>query len=505
MTNKKLFNAVRKLLAPTLLVTQPGCSRWRARIAGLACFLVFISGAFAESTSADRARQILDNWTGDFDGMVERQRIRVLVAYSKTFYFLDGAHQRGLSYEQLRAFERHVNQQLGRRTLKVRVVFIPVSRDELISGLVKGRGDIAAANLTITPERLKRVDFSDPLLKGVSEIVVTGPAAPKLESLNDLAGKNIHVRPSSSYYQHLVRLNRIFRKAGRAEIKLIPADENLEDEDLLEMVNAGLLPMIVMDSHKAEFWEQIFEDIKLHREIAVNAGGKIAWAFRKNSPKLQKVVNAFVKKSKKGTLLGNVLFNRYLKDTQYVENALSKKEIQKFQFTIGLFKKYADRYGFDWLMVAALGYQESKLDQSKRSPAGAIGVMQILPSTARDKNVGIPEIHKLESNIHAGVKYLHFLHRRYFQDPEATKLNQWLMTFAAYNAGPARVRRLRAEAASMGLDSNIWFRNVELVAAKRIGRETVQYVSNIFKYYIAYSLITERMRLKAKTRVEMIK
>lgn len=157
-----------------------------------------------------------------------------------------------------------------------------------------------------------------------------------------------------------------------------------------------------------------------------------------------------------------------------------------------VFQKTAGKYGLNWVLAIALGYQESTLDQRKRSPAGAIGVMQLLPSTARDPNVNIPNIEQVEPNIHAGVKYLHFLHDRYFSNEDMDTLNQWLFAIASYNAGPARIAKLRAEARSLGLDSNKWFKNVELVAAKRIGRETVQYVSNIFKYFIAYRLILEK-------------
>ncbi len=455
------------------------------------------SAAGQEIKSADQARKMVDTWTGDFDGMVERHRIRALVAFSKTFYFLDQGTQRGASYEVLKEFEKTINKALKKKTVKVEMVFIPVSRDGLIPGLVEGRGDIAAANLTITPERQEFVDFSDPFFTGVSEIVVSGPGAPKLASVDDLAGKTIHVRESSSYYASLVLLNEQLKKAGKSEVKLIPADENLEDEDLLEMVNAGLMLMIVMDSHKAEFWAQIFDKITLNPKVAVRTGGKIAWAFRKDSPKLKKTVNAFVKKNKKGTLMGNIIFKRYLKNTKYVKNSLSDEELAKFEATIDLFQKYSSQYDFDWLILAALGYQESGLDQSVRSHVGAVGVMQVMPSTASDPKVNIPNIEEVEPNIHAGVKYLHFLHHRYFRDSAVDELNQWLFTFAAYNAGPARVRRLRKEATEIGLDPNIWFRNVEIVAAKRIGRETVQYVSNIYKYYAAYRLLTEREQMRA--------
>jgi membrane-bound lytic murein transglycosylase MltF len=435
-------------------------------------------------------------WIGDFDGMAERRAIRAMVVYSKTFYFLDQGRQRGVSYDLLKEFEKYVNNKLKTGTLKIEVIFIPVTRDEIIPGLVKGLADIAVANLTITPQRQKEVAFSDPWLTDVQELVVTGPAAPALVSVDDLAGKEIHVRKSSSYYESLVQLNGVFKKAGKRPIRLVPADEILQDEDLLEMVNAGLIPMIVVDSHKAQFWEQIFDDIKVHPDIAVRTGGEIAWAFRRNSPKLEAVVNEFVKGHKKGTLLGNMLFKRYLRDTKYVKNAASEQELKKFRAMVQYFKTYADRYDFDYLMIGAQAYQESGLDHSKRSPAGAIGVMQVLPSTAADRNVGIPDIEKLENNIHAGTKYLRFVVDRYFQDPSIDRINRMLFAFAAYNAGPARISDLREKTAKMGLDPNIWFHNVEMAAAKEIGRETVQYVANIYKYYIVYRMLTAQREAK---------
>ncbi len=442
-------------------------------------------------------RQALKPWTGDWDGMVIRNQIRVLVPFSKTFYFLDGGRQRGLTYDLMKIFEKQINKDLKRKIVQVQFVFIPVNRDELIPDLLNGVGDIAAGGLTITHERKELIDFSEPVLTNVREIIVTGPSSPTLSSLDDLSGKTIHVRKSSSFYEHLVRLNASFLSAGKPKLKLIPEEENLEDEDLLEMVNAGLLPMLVMDSPKAEFWAKIFENIRLHPDIAVNTGGEIAWAFRKNSPKLKKVINRFVRNNKKGTLIGNMLFTRYLKNTTYVKNALATHERKKFQSLMHVFEKTAKPYGFDWVLAMALGYQESMLDQRKRSSAGAIGVMQLLPSTARDPNVNIPNINKLEPNIHAGVKYLHFLHDRYFKDPNMSVLNQWLFAIASYNAGPARIAKLRTEAPSMDLNPNKWFKNVEILAAKHIGRETVQYVSNIYKYFIAYRLILEKEEMKS--------
>jgi len=468
-------------------------------LAGTAADQPLVATATNEPVPED-VPAIFEPWTGDLDGMIERRVIRALVTYSQTNYFLDGPDQKGITYEALQRFEKNLNEKLQRGNLKVHVLIIPVARDQLIPGLVNGRGDLAAANLTITPERQELVDFSNPAYSNVSELVVTGPNSPELKELHDLSGQEIHVRPSSSYFASLTKLNEEFKAAGKDEATLVPADEHFEDEDLLQMVNAGLIPVIVVDSHKARLWAQIFEDIMVHSDLAVRTRGEIGWAFRKDSSKLETVVNEFIRANRQGTLLGNILIKRYYQDTKWVRKAASEGELSKLHSMIDLFQRYGRRYEFDSLMLAALGYQESRLDQSVRSSAGAVGVMQLLPSTAADPNVGIPDIHELENNIHAGTKYLDFLRNRYFDTDDMTPENQVYFTFASYNAGPARVRGLREKARAAGLDPNEWFDNVEVIAAKEIGRETVQYVANITKYHIAYQRVLEEKRAKKKAR-----
>ena len=435
-------------------------------------------------------------WVGDLDGMVERGFIRALVVYSLGQYFLDGATQRGITYEALAEFETFLNHQLGRSKLKVDVLIIPVQRDELLPALEKGLGDLAAANLTITESRLAEVDFSDPFMTGVSELVVTGPSGPELAVLDDLAGKEVYTRRSSSYWRSLEKLNAELRSRGLEPSVPVAVEEFLQDEDLLEMVNAGLLPTTIVDRHKARFWAQIFHDVEVHERLAIRTDGRIGWAFRRSSPQLAEAVNTFVRKHRKGTLLGNVVLNRYLESTSWARHALDGEDRLRFERTVEMFRTYGERYGFDHLMLAALAYQESGLDQSKRSGAGAVGIMQLLPSTAADPNVGIPDITGLENNIHAGTKYLRFLRDRYFSDPGMDPVNQTLFSFAAYNAGPAKVAKLRSEAERSGLDPNVWFGNVEHVAARVVGRETVQYVSNIAKYYVAYRLASRTFEVR---------
>lgn len=442
-----------------------------------------------------------EQWTGDLEGMIERRRIRVLVPYSQTIYYIDGPNRRGIAYEAMVHFEEELNRLLGGK-LKghhMRMVFIPVTRDKLLGALLEGYGDIIPANLMVTEQRQKIVDFSVPTMSGAREVVVSGPGAPPMKGFEDLYGKTVCIRLSSSFNEHIRLLNDSLKLAGKAPIKIQPVEDHFEDEEILEMVNAGLLPMTVVDEQLANFWAQILDSIQVHPELPIHSGGELAWAMRKNSPQLKKAADDFILKNRKGTQLGNILFNRYLKDVNYVTNALTKEELERFHACRDYFIQYGEKYQLDWLMLAAQAYQESRLDQKLRSPAGAIGVMQIKPATAGDPNVGIPNVQKLENNIHAGAKYLRFLIDRYFVSSTIDSLNAGLLAMAAYNAGPAKIQQLREKAKEAGLNPDLWFDNVELIAAREIGRETVQYVSNIYKYYSSYRSLYRYMIETGKT------
>jgi membrane-bound lytic murein transglycosylase MltF len=239
-------------------------------------------------------------------------------------------------------------------------------------------------------------------------------------------------------------------------------------------------------------------DLQPHPDVTLEEGTSIAWAVRRDNPKLKAFLDEFIRKNREGTLVGNMLIKRYFTEAKWLKDPGNERDAERFRSMVALFQKYGDLYGFNYLMITAQAYQESGLDHSRRSRAGAVGVMQMLPSTARDKNVGIPDISSLENNIHAGTKYMRFILDRYFKDAEMDELNRHLFAFASYNAGPARVAGLRRKAEQMGLDPNQWRGSVEVVAAREIGRETVTYVANIFKYYAAYRLIEERSAERAR-------
>ena len=445
----------------------------------------------------EAARAVLDQpFTGDLDEMIKRRVIRAGVTFNRTHYFIDAGQQRGIAYESLVNFEEELNKRLKTGNLKVHVAFVPLPRDMMIPALTEGKVDLLAATLTVTPERQKVVDFTNPTRTNVKEIVVTGPGAPAMATIDDLSGKEVFVRKSSSYYESLVALNDQLEAKGKPPVVIKPAPENLEDDDILEMINAGLVQATVVDDYVAGFWKQVFPNLVMHPDLAVRTGGNIAVAIRKGSPKLKAAANEWLKKGGEKTAFANILQKRYLQSTNYVNNAASEAERKKLIQLIQLFRKYAGQYGVDPLLMAAQGYQESRLDQNVKSHVGAIGVMQLMPATGAEQKVG--DITQLEPNIHAGIKYMRFMINQYYKDEPMTPLNKALMTFASYNAGPGRIRQLRREAEKRGLDKNVWFGNVERVASEKIGRETVTYVSNIYKYYVAYTLVVERLEAEGK-------
>ncbi|MBK8337970.1 MAG: lytic transglycosylase F [Sterolibacteriaceae bacterium] len=474
--------------------------RWMIRFlagatiaAAISCCGSSLAASAAPAVAKVALPTVLKPFKGDFEAMKQRRLIRVAVPYSRTLYFNDRGVQRGLTADAVQEFERWLNRKLKTGALPITVSIIPTTRDRLLPMLTEGRADIAAGNLTITPERDSLVDFSQPFASGIAEVVVAGPASPAIGSLDELSGRQVHVRPASSYYQSLLRLNEHFLKAGKPAVSLKRMPDALEDEDLMDMLNAGIIEYIVVDNWKASLWAGILPGIRVLDTLKVAEDGRIGWAFRQASPQLAAIVNEFARSyTSAGSAAQRLAV--YQKRWKQLKNPAADTDWQRFEQSVQLFQKYGDRYGFDYLMVTAQGFQESRLDQNAKSRAGAVGIMQLMPTTG--KALGVGDIHQAEPNVHGGIKYMRNLLDNYFKDAHFDDTNRTLFAFAAYNAGPGRIAGLRREAAKQGLDPDIWFNNVELVAARRIGQESVSYVRNIYKYYMAYKLQLETLQAR---------
>lgn len=462
---------------------------------GSLCLVALAVPCFAAPRMSESAFLQIANEArgGDLDEIRRRGFLRVLVVPNKTHFLVDRGREFGVSHDMVKEFEKVLNSGAGKHSVRpLQVVFVPVHRDEIFRRLHERRGDIGVANLTRTPDREQFADFSIPFLDDVREIVASGPTAPAISRVEDLAGRTVSLRTSSSFHAHILRVNEDFVRRGLAPIRIHAADEHLEAEDLLEMLDAGLIQYTVIDQHVGEAWSRIFPHVMLHPDVAIASDQKIAWAIRKGAPQLKALVDQYMAGHRSGTVIGNTVIRRYLREGKWVKAATSREELGRFERTIAFFRKYAAQYAFDPLMLAAQGYQESGLDQRRKSRVGAIGIMQIMPATGRELGVG--DIRQEESNIHGGAKYMRRLIDTHFEAPGIDEFNRTLFAFAAYNAGPGRISGLRKEAAKRGLDPNQWFGHVETIAAMRIGRETTQYVANIAKYYIAYKLIESQQK-----------
>jgi membrane-bound lytic murein transglycosylase MltF len=435
---------------------------------------------------------------GDLDSIIARGYIRVLVPYSKTYYYVEGMKRYGLAFELVNLFEKQLNEQLKYYPPKIRVIFIPVSRKHILPLLTGGHADMIASGYTITPEREKLVDFSSPTVTGIKDIVIGGPSAPPIHSIADLSGQHVFVRENTSFQASLIRLNESLKRAGHKPMYIEFTDPYLESEDILAMVNEGMVPFTVVPEDLGTLWKNAYTNLKVYTNIAVDSNVSYGWAFRKNSPKLKSVVNRFVSTIKRGTTTGNMIYDKFLKNKGRLRNANSREALADLNRFKSSFQKYGKTYSLDWLLLSAQAFQESQLKQQTKSHMGAVGVMQLLPSTAAHPPINMPDIKSAEDNIHAGVKYMRYLIDQYYAREQMDVLNEQLFALAAYNCGPGNVRKLRRKTMERGLDPNVWFDNVEILAARHIGRETVQYVSNIYMYYRSYQVLQRYKDLREK-------
>ena len=425
----------------------------------------------------------------------EGRLLTVLIPYDRTRFFIHKGEPRGFEYELVRQFEQAFNEHAGGGDKLLQTIFVPVPFGQLVELLANGTGDIAAGGLTITEERARLVRFSTPYFTNVRELVVTRRGVDVGSELSWLAGRRIVVANGSSYLTHLETLNQTFRDQGLEPIDVVEAPPSVMSEDLLELVDSGALQATVVDEHIAGLWSGVLENLHV-TDLAIAEGNSIAWALSNSlGDRMTQAINNFLDDAARGTLLGNVLFNRYFADTEWIKNPLGPEAITEVSRYRSLFSEHAEENGLDWRLVAAVAFQESGFDPAASSAAGARGLMQVLPTTA--KELGVDGLDTPEKQIAAGARYLGQLVERYESEGIAHK-HAVNLALAAYNAGPGRLSKLRqVTEVDLGLNPDEWFFNVERAAARAVGLETVQYVANVNKYRIAYELGQSLLQARA--------
>ena len=406
----------------------------------------------------------------DLSQIIKSKYIRVLTTKNSFDYYIYQGQHKGYQFELIKKFVSYLNNKYMKKSrIKIQFEMIPVDYDKLIPMLNAGQGDIIAANLTITKNRLKQIQFSNPYLIN-DELII------KNTDVDEVT--NVSIRKSSSYNEYL-------SKKGYT-ISYTP--ESLDTVNLIELVSLGRYDATAADTVYAEISKNIFSNIEVLKKPLVR-NRKIAWATRFSSPLLVREINSFIPKIKYGSFLGNMIKKRYFEDISRTLKAKKEKRISKYDHLI---KKYAKKYNWDWRLLTSLCFQESRFNALITNKWGAIGLFQVKQQTANESYINISNIsgkRNIENNIHAGVKYLAWIKNRYFNKKSIKLKDQFRLTMAAYNAGPARVRKAIKLAKKMKLNHNKWFRNVEYAMAKMRKMEPVNYVSEINKRFVSYQLL----------------
>ncbi|MCC4222408.1 lytic transglycosylase F [Vibrio campbellii] len=449
------------------------------------CIALFLL-SFSFSTPALELSPLrAEPYVGDLEVLKEKKAVRILVSADLGFYYIQNGKPKGIISELIHELERH----LHKNNKAINIQVIPVARNELIPKLIAGYGDIIVANLTVTNERKELIAFSAPVRENVSEIIVTNGKHSDITTIDELSGLDIWVRESSSYHKSLTKANNYLSIKKKSLINIMFLDEIIQDYEILEMISAGFIDVTVLDQHKTGMWGNIFPDVIFHNQLTVRDNAQIAWGIRKDSPQLEQAVNKFIKQVRIGTLFGNVVNERYLENDKWLKKFLKRENVTRAKELWDIFYLYAQEYQFNHLLMMAQGFQESGLNQNVISHKGAVGIMQILPTTARDRAINISNIYEKEPNIHAGLKYMHYLRKYFFNDEAISESDIIYFCLAAYNAGPGNIRKMRRIAEEKGYDPNVWFDNVEVVTRQYIGMEPIRYVTNINRYFIAYKLL----------------
>ena len=465
--------------------------------------VVALSGAAAPAAPilVDLDARETRPFKGDLPGMRERELLRVLVTHGRSDFFAAEGKLRGFEYELFRELAEELGRNRSPGNLPMQVAFVPMGGADLIPALLAGHGDVIASSMTVTDARAEQVAFTSPYMSGVREVLVSHAGTPAPVSWKDLAGARVHVAAGASFPSGLQARSAALVAEGLPAIEVVETGRELDQEDMLELVHSGALRYTICDDFLVEHWAELLDGLRVHRDLHLDTDARIAWAVRPDAPELKALLDEFIAGHRRGTLIGNVLFNRYYRSTRWIANPLRRMETERLTSILGPLKEHADAFGFDWELIAAQAYQESGLDPRAQSRSGALGLMQLLPSTGKD--MGSKDLLDPEDNLRAGCRYMAWLRKHHVNDPDLDEEVRVDFCLAAYNAGPTRVRRWREAAVARGLDPDVWFGSVELLALEDVGLQPVQYVGNISKYRTLYTMLLDGETRHAEARAHL--
>lgn len=408
--------------------------------------------------------------------------LRVLVNQSRNSSGEIKGEAIGVEYVRLRAFEQYLNR--GAKGPAIRLKLIPKAKDQLLGALQRGEGDLVAPGELLPLGAARQVSRSQAVVGAVQMVLVSRQGSTRYKSFEQLSGRSVALSAGSAAGSALGEINQKLMQAGRAPIAIEWVDPTLAVEDVLEMVQAGVYPATVVEQTIADRWAKVLPKLRVESRLTLGKAADMHWFLRKDASMLHASVDRFLQHysapDNQDAAFERVY--RRLYRVQYPLDRTGRQRLEKVRSTLQL---HAQQQDIDWLNLAALAFKESTLNPSARGAAGATGLMQVTPATAR--SMGVTDIGKLDNNVLASAKYLANIRRKYFASPRLNERERMAFVLAAYNLGPQRVQTLRAEARRQGLNPDQWFFQVERVAMSTMGMGVVSYVNAVNKYYLAYT------------------
>jgi len=448
----------------------------------------FIS-VFSVTSFAQTNKVVPVIWSGTYSEMIQRGEIRIAVPYDRTIYINDKGTPRGLSVEIAKGLAKWINAKyaIQLKGKAVSVKLLPTINSQLLNTVPAGQADIAIGNIGLyEPIANSQALIVNHASKVEQEVLVTGPSSPPVEKLIDLSGQTVYGSRNTNFHTTLSAVNRELKQAGKLPVNLISPLGDLDDEDLLEMLNAGLISYVIVGDWKYRLWQSIYKNIVAHEDLSAKDAGWVGWVVRSNNRDLNDDLFAFYQSDDFENSRRAFRQEDYKEHLKGLKDPIDKTAWARFESMRPLFDRFGAEYKLNPLFIASLGFQETLLNQNAVSAVGAIGVMQLMPTTGM--SLGVGDIHLLEPNIHAGADYMNQLISKYFPDAHFDGNNRSLFAVASYNIGPNNVAKARDQARQLGFDPDQWFGNVEFIATERMGYEPMIYVRNVYKYYMSYRL-----------------
>ncbi|MFG0633260.1 transglycosylase SLT domain-containing protein [Pseudomonas sp. xss_2] len=409
--------------------------------------------------------------------------LRVLVNQSRNSSGEVKGEPVGIEYHRLRALEHYLNGR-EREGQLIQVKLIPRAKEQLLGALARGEGDLAAPGELLDPGLVRGVSTSAPVLDQVPLLLVGRKGERSFSRVEQLSGRTIALTTASAAGALIQDINEQLALRKRAPIKIEWVDPTLAIEDVLEMVQAGIYHLTVVERPIAQRWARVMPRLRVDTRLKLGEPQAMRWYVGRDAHLLLATVDRFLA-GYRAPDNQDAAFERIYRRQYRVHNPLARKDRQQLQTLRAVMQKHGQAQQIDWLNLAALAFKESTLNPAARGMGGAHGLMQITPSAAQ--RVGVSNTTTVDGNVQASARYLALIRRKFFASPKLNERERMAFILAAYNLGPERVQAMRAEARRRGLNGNQWFFQTERIAMEQVGMGPVNFVNSVNKYFLAFN------------------